>query len=237
MRSYWRDLEWLRFCLASIDKYCRGFSGVVVVLPRGSEAWWRRCDITPATGTRLEWCADYRDDYLGQQVTKLHADLYTQADFVCHVDSDCVFDRPTWPADLIVDGRPRIQIRATERLGRAYPWKNATEKFLAWPVETDYMQAPPFCYPRWLYSRVRDHSLAQHALELETYVLAQPSRGFSEHNVLGAYAWRYHHEAFRWIDGDTDLEVKRHCRWYWSWGGMDRATRAELSALLELACG
>ena len=30
IRSYHRDLEWLRYCLASINKFVTGFDGVVV---------------------------------------------------------------------------------------------------------------------------------------------------------------------------------------------------------------
>ncbi|MEU1817001.1 hypothetical protein ABZ543_17660 [Streptomyces roseifaciens] len=38
-------------------------------------------------------CPDYAEDYLGQQVTKVLADRLTDADFIAHLDSDCVIRR------------------------------------------------------------------------------------------------------------------------------------------------
>src|ERR1700694_677382 len=92
IRAYWKDLDWLELCLASRTRYCSGFHDVVVTIPRGSEPWLRRACLPRVA--RIEFCRDYRDDYLGQQSTKLHADTFTDADFICHVDADCIFVRP-----------------------------------------------------------------------------------------------------------------------------------------------
>src|SRR2546430_1989099 len=106
IRSYWKDFAWLELCLAAIAQYCHGFRSVIVVVPRSSQPWLRRF---PALEDKVqvEFCRDYRDDYLGQQATKLRADTFTDADFICHVDSDCIFCRPTAPADLIEEGKSR----------------------------------------------------------------------------------------------------------------------------------
>src|SRR4051812_367004 len=80
------------------DRYCSGFQDVVVTIPRGSEPWLRRACL-PQVG-RIEFCRDYRDDYLGQQATKLHAETFTDADFISHVDADCIFVRPASPEDF-----------------------------------------------------------------------------------------------------------------------------------------
>ena len=71
-----------------------------------------------------------------------------------------------------------------------------------------------------------------HNLELEAYVTAQPPRGFSEFNVLGALAWQRYAERFVWIDTSVQALGEPHCRWYWSWGGLDSATRAEIAEIL-----
>src|SRR5438132_7950295 len=101
-------------------------------MPRSSEPWLRRAKIAPVG--RLEFCPDYRDDYLGQQATKLSADTFTDADFICHVDSDCIFVRDASPEDFVVGERARIVKRPIERLGRERPWQLPTEKFLGWAV-------------------------------------------------------------------------------------------------------
>ncbi|MGW4163625.1 hypothetical protein [Streptomyces sp. NPDC004788] len=218
--------------------------------------------VTPRTGSgavrravggdvRLTVCPDYRDDYLGQQVSKLYADEFTDADLICHVDSDVVFTRPVSPADLLDAGRPWIVRRAVSRLGRHRPWLAPTEEFLGRPVAYDFMQQPPFTYPRWLYPEVRALSLARHGIPLDRYVAGRPPRGFSEFNVLGAHAYAAHRTEFAWYDADADAEtdsdadaetdsdadagaetdavrVRRLCRWYWSRGGIDAVLRREL---------
>jgi hypothetical protein len=231
IRSYWKDLEWLHFCLESAYRYCHGFRSVIVVVPHSTEPWLRRAILRHQV--RIEFCRDYRDDYLGQQVTKLLADTFSEADYICHVDSDCVFCRPTSPADFIVAGKPRILMQSNALLGRHRPWQKPTETFLGCQVLDDFMRHPPFTFPRSLYSHLRQHVLAAHGMDIESYILAQPPRGFSEFNVLGAFAWQYHHDQFLWVDTAVSSPPDPNCRWYWSWGGIDPATRKEIQDLLD----
>jgi hypothetical protein len=231
IRSYWKDLEWLRFCLESAHRYCHGFRSVIVVVPRATEPWLKRAGLQPPG--RIEFCQDYCDDYLGQQVSKLLADKFSDADFICHVDSDCVFCRPTAPENLIVDGKPRVLMQSNELLGRHRPWQKPTEAFLGCTVLDDFMRQPPFTYPRWLYECVRKHVSAVHHTDIESYIMRQPPRGFSEFNALGAYAWQYHHDDFSWVDTAVTVPPLPHCRWYWSWGGINRATRQEIQDILD----
>jgi Family of unknown function (DUF6492) len=218
--------------LASIDRWCEGFEEVVVVVPRKSLPWLRRARL-PGSSARLEACADVPDDYLGQQVTKLEADLYTACDFVCHVDSDCVFHRPTHPEDLVREGRPLVRFCENRLLGRHRPWHGPTERFLGWPVAFDFMRHPPFTFPRWLYAEVRDHCRRVHGAELSAYVLGQRARAFSEFNVLGAYAYARHPEAFEWVQTGSGQVVDAHCHWYWSWGGLTPHIRSEIARSLS----
>ncbi|MFD6888258.1 DUF6492 family protein [Streptomyces sp. NPDC059957] len=221
------------YALAAIEKWCHGFAEVVVVTPRTGSAAVRR-----AVGgdVRLEVCPNYRDDYLGQQVSKLYADEFTDADLICHVDSDVIFTRPVSPADLLDDGRPWIVRREISQLGRHRPWLASTEEFLGRPVAYDFMQQPPFTYPRRLYPEVRALSLEQHGIPLDRYVAGQPPRGFSEFNVLGSHAYSTHRTSFAWYDADTAV-VPRLCGWYWSRGGIDAGLRRELNRIVTGSTG
>ncbi|MCA9712099.1 MAG: hypothetical protein KDK70_40055 [Myxococcales bacterium] len=231
IRSYWRDLEWLAYCLDSIARFCRGFRRVIVVIPASSRPWLDRRGPLPGW-VELQHCDDSADDYLGQQITKLHADERSDADFICHVDSDCIFCRPTEPRDLIVEGRPRIYTRPLPELGHDWPWTEPTRDFLGWSPSHDFMQCPPFTYPRWLYPELRAWSRARHGMALRAWVASRPPRGFSEFNVLGAWALEHHAERFEWIRAVDIGAEERHCRWYWSWGGIEAPIRAELAQLL-----
>jgi hypothetical protein len=233
IRTWRKDLPWVELCLAAIERYARGFRSVVVVLPRSAEPWLRRY-VRSSARVRVELCRDFPDDYLGQQVTKLFADTYSDADLVCHVDSDCILSRPTTPEDLAPHGRPRVVMRPYSLLGRHWPWRGPTEEFLRWPVEHDFMQQPPFVYPRSLYSEVRAHSEVVHRQDIETYVMSRPPRGFSEFNVLGAFGRVRHPDDFIWVDSSLEDPGRGCSRWYWSWAGLDRSTRKEIEALLAV---
>jgi hypothetical protein len=230
IRSYWKDFAWLDLCVAGIREHCRSFGETIVVVPRSSAPWLARAPKLPAD-VRIELTRDFPDDYLGQQVTKLHADTFSSADLICHVDSDCIFTSRTTPADLLEDGRPVIATRPYADLDRHWPWRAPTEAALGWEVDLDFMQRPPFLYPRWLYPALRAHVSATHAEDVETYVGRRPPRGFSEFNALGAFAHRRHREAFRFVDVREDDRAPA-CRWYWSWGGLDEATRDEIERLV-----
>jgi hypothetical protein len=231
IRSYWRDFGWLAYCLASIEKHCHGFRSTIVVVPSSSSARLRRLGDS-LSRVRIELCDEYRDDYLGQQVTKLNADALTDADLVCHVDSDCVFVRDVSPLDLLRGGKVRVLMRPTALLGRHRPWHRSTEEFLGWSVAYDFMQHPPFTYPRWLYAHVRRHCVAVHGVALADYVASRPPRGFSEFNVLGAFAYERERDRFSWVDTSREDAGEPSCRWYWSWGGIEPSIRSELDALL-----
>jgi hypothetical protein len=232
IRSYYKDLDWLAYCLASINRYCAGFHSVVVVVPRSSWSRARKLGST-AGNARFEVCSDYRDDYLGQQATKLYADLFTDADLICHVDSDCIFARPVRPSDLMRGDKIRMLVRPIASLGRHRPWLQPTEEFLGRNVAYDFMQHPPFTFPRQLYAEVRDYALQIHGVDLEGYITTRPPRGFSEFNVLGAYAHERHRERFYWINLSTEDPGEHMCRWYWSWGGLTSEIRQEIEALLS----
>jgi hypothetical protein len=34
IRTYGKDLEWLKYCLRSVAKYCSGFRQIVIVIPK-----------------------------------------------------------------------------------------------------------------------------------------------------------------------------------------------------------
>ena len=226
IRSYWKDFEWLEYCLASVEKHCRGFRAVIVVVPRSSEPRLLRRRL-PGIG-QIKICRNYADDYLGQQFTKLSADTVTDAGYICHVDSDCIFTRPTSPEDLMTDGQPHVFKCPYEFLSRRLPWRQSTEKFLGWTAPDDFMQRPPFVFPRWIYPAVRSHSVLKHGIDLEAYVTSQGPRGFSEFNVLGAFAWHFYRDRFIWIDSSVSPPGEPFCRWYWSWGGISDSIRLEI---------
>jgi hypothetical protein len=231
VRSYRKDLDWLGYCLTAIRRHAFGFRQVLVALPRSTGPWLRRNPVVP-DDVCIEWCDDYGDDYLGQQVTKLYADLVSDADLLCHIDADCLLAERTTPEDLAPDGRPWVVTQPVFRVDRHVPWRWPTEEFLGWEIDHDFMQQPPFVYPRLLYPAIRQHCRERHHMELSDYVLSRPARGFSEFNVLGAYAYARHPDLFRWAEGAAAPRAR--CAWFWSWGGLQPPIRAQVQSVLRV---
>ena len=230
IRSYHRDFPWLSNCLKSIEKYCHGFAETVLVVPASSYG-----SLGPliGLGPRIVVCRDYRDDYLGQQVTKLHADEYCGADYICHVDSDCLFYRDVSPEDLILEEKPVIALTDYDELPDDRIWQSITGRFLGRPVHANYMRRQPMVFPRWIYPELRSYAAALHGTDLETYVISQPPRGFSEFNALGAYAYAFHRDRFLWLAMRADEPNETVCKWDWSWGGLTSQIAKEVSLVLS----
>ena len=229
LRSYYKDFGWLSFCLRSIAKYCHGVRDVVVVVPEGSEERLRLAGMMPP---RVKYCPHFPDDYLGQQVTKLYADTYTDADFIIHVDSDCMFRRTCSPSDLCKGGRPYLLVTPCSHFTGRAPWQIATERFLGSKISYDFMRRQPLMYPRWLYGELRRYARDLHKQELADYVMAQPPLGFSEFNALGAFGYSFYRNAFHWVETAETAFDEQFCRIFWSREGLHEGHRHEIETIL-----
>lgn len=219
IRSYSGDFEWLGHCLKSCERFLHNFGAVHVVVPEEDIS-----GIQHLTKERIYAVKDACSGYMAQQVTKLHADNYTDADYILHVDSDCVFFVDTKPEDFFDGGKP-IMLRES---GVDSPWNIITQRALGWYDEYEYMRRMPILYPRWIYKMVRDWMQTQHGIPLEQYICSQPGREFSEFNTVGQWAYRYYPNSFVWKNpGEHPLR----CKQFWSWGGIESA-RQEIEKLL-----
>lgn len=245
IKTYPPDAPWLKYCLRSIDKFASGFRQVHVVTPENKEGEW-----THASGLRVHEAPEHGDDgYLSQQVFKLYADTFTDADYILFTDSDTVFTKPITPSTYMRDGKivwmmtPYAYLQkgmdGTENPNVAegvLQWQIVTEKFLAQPVEHEFMRRMPFLVPRWLLSEMREFCQRTHGISLSDYVMA--SGRYSEFNCLGAYAYAFHRDKFYWINTEEspesewpELTVKQK----FSWGGLTPAIEAEFERILSPA--
>ncbi len=232
IRSYWRDFPWLEYCIKAIERYCHDFNEVVVVIPENSRPWLSR---HPGIlgNSRLEIDRNYSDDYLGQQVTKLHADTFSQADLICHIDSDCIISRPIQPEDIAPGGIPRVYTRPIAALPRHWPWTQPTQEFLECNVSHDFLQYPPFTFPKWLYPLLRTWTSETKGTSLEDWIMSRPARGFSEFNALAAYAYIHYRDKFIWTRATDMGEAEQCCKWFWSWGGLNDSIRHDIEETIK----
>lgn len=221
IRTYPGDFCWLWHCLAAIERHARGFRHVHIVVPEGDAG-----ALEHLTSEIIHECPRYQDDYLGQQITKMRTDAFTDADFVMHLDSDTILIRSTSPNDFFENGKTVLYHEPYERIGD-FTWQPIVTEILGWVPEHEFMRRHPFMYPRWLYGEARRIIEQIHGMPFDEYVLSRPHRSFTEFNVSGAIAWKHFHDRFVWR---LPEEGPVHVRQFWSWGGID-AARAELEEL------
>lgn len=211
IRSYPGDFNWLAYSLKSIHSKTKGFRDIHIVVPQGSSELLRHLTLE-----KVHECPTYSDDYKGQQITKLMADTYSDADYILHMDSDTVFTRDVTPETFIVDGKPIIYYEPYSRVGME-PWHPIVSEVLGWSPENEFMRRFPFVYPRWLYKRFRGFIEEKYFVPFDEYVSSRPYRSFTEFNIVGEYAWKKYHDKFEWRDPLSDPTYVRQFR---SWDGL-----------------
>jgi hypothetical protein len=235
IKSFPGDYEWLEYCLRSIAKFATGFRNVVVIVPKMSMdgGIW-----PPGMGTvsvRIIDVEEPQNGYLFQQVCKLNADKYTDADFVLFMDSDCIFTRPVTPETFMRDGKimwlmtPMDKAREDQRAA----WISVMTKWMNKAPEYEFMHRHPFMFPRWFFEKIRGFCASQHSQALDNYILKQPGRAFSEFNCAGFLAYEHFRDRFEWINTATDQVPPATVLQNWSPAGLTEATKAELEAILK----
>lgn len=227
IRTYHKDLPWLVYCLSSIHKYCIGFRDIIIVIPESQK---KALDGMNLTQEKTFVCPDYKDDYLGQQITKLYADDYSDADFICYGDSDTLFTRPITPEIITANGKPLILKTDYSKVGDAIMWKDVTEKALGFNIEFEFMRRHPFCYHGSTLKALRIHIKQLHGKELKEYVKEQPR--FSEFNAIGAFADKFEQDKYKFQNTDDGLPPL-YTRQFRSWDGITDDTMKEIIEILK----
>ena len=226
IRTYKRDIAWLDFCLQSIHQNLKGWDEIVVCVPQGQEHHLRYL-----TTERKVTSPTFREDYVGQQVSKLQAHHHLNGDYVFFVDADVIFLPGADVASFLKDDRPIIEKRLYTSLARA---GDAAVKWQK--VVTDFFQeAPVWEYMRSHGTRLfRVDSLQAFAArfpDLDRYARQVPKRRFSEFNLLGFFEYKYEAAKYCFMDTDRYGERPACSRQFWTVDGLTPAAVAELAAL------
>lgn len=172
-------------------------------------------EIPASTCAKVFQCIEFEDDYLGQQISKLNADRYTDADLIAHVDSDCIFrKRCSLPALITRDDRPIVRMMWRSRRPLGHGWRRCIFDFHGTPVPFDALVPPPISYPRKLYESLRSRCRARHGIEIEGWCLTRRTDTLSEFGLLTAQAWLHHHHDYCWAGANDDSGWP--CHQYWS---------------------
>jgi hypothetical protein len=226
--TYWKDNEWLAWCLKSIARFASGFSGITVVAPyRDKAVIAPRCEEYGAT---LKHFNEHEGrGMLHHMAINCMADQFVHSDFALHMDSDCIFTEPVTPDDYFVDGKPVLLKQAYEDFMISHPgayyWKECTEHALKQSVLYETMRRHPAVHPMETYvatrralEKAQGRPFIQWALDGKN----EFPQFWSEFNLLGAVAHAELADQYHWIDVGKKPSPKNKLAQFWSHGGLDR---------------
>lgn len=227
IRTCAKDLPWLRYCLQGIHRFTKGFRQVVIVAPNSARPGLERWGLTLE---RVHYIQEYKNDYLGQQITKLHADTWTDADYIWFVDSDVIFNRPTTPDLMFCKGKPVYYLTPVEQVGDI-PWIGITEMFLGWRPRFEYMRRMPMMYPGDMLVNFRTHAQTLHKIQVGDWI--EHNQKFSEFNAFGAWAHRFQPDRFYWWNTVELEQPPPFATQFWTWGGITPDVKAKIERILQ----
>jgi hypothetical protein len=229
IKTWKNDLQWLKYCMDSIRKYCSGFDEIVIASDAGcADAVRVFCP-----DARVESVKEWGNGYIQQQWVKLCADKLINGEQILFVDSDCIFHTPFTPEDFMKDGKPiLLKILYSELakcpLGsKALHWRKVTEDVVKWNVEWEYMRRCPMMF---LSSTVRE--TREMFPWLEEYLRQLKSQKFSEFNVLGAVVENIEPENYSIIDAH-DYLPPCPAKQFRSWDGISHEIQLEIEGFLK----
>lgn len=239
--SYKKDFVWLPYCLRTLSKFSRGFlPPVVSVSTEDAAEATEICVLNYPGATVFVKDGPPGLGNLRAQISMMNGDILCPgADYVWLVGSDCVVSREFTPEPFFRNGKPVMLVNSYAELFRCSlamkPWQDGTENAIGWKPELEYMRRLPLIYPRELFPRVRGHVSNVHQMPFEEYVYGIGARAqasdrsdaanFSESNVMGAFADRFMHDSYEWVNLDADYvgemaKLPSPLIQFWSHGGL-----------------
>lgn len=222
IRSYEKDFVWLEHALRSIHKNVTGFRNIIVAVPDARLL----SHLTAETVIEIE---DLPDGYIGQQLTKMQAWKYTDADAILFWDSDVVAIEPVDVSEFKRDGKPIIYKTKYDSID--VPWKPITESCLGFTVVYEYMRRMPLLYWGNTIQNSEEYIAALHNCTLREYLSRVNHRSFSEFNAIGALAERYEPDEYAFIDTETVEMRPIKVVQFWSWGGITDEVKQQLNKI------
>lgn len=245
--TYWKDRPWLEFCLKALKKFCSGFTGITIAIPRKDFAAF--ASLKHDYGVTLQIYDEVRGRGMIQHMQKMaEADLLVPegTDFVCHLDADCIYHTPTTPADYFTDGKPDYLIRSWESLtdpqskviSDCAQWFAPTANQLGFKPQIYGMCRHPSVFPVGFYKPYRYHISWVHGMAFSDYMIAGKNefpQDRMDWTAMSAFAYATMREQFHWIDIGAQGAVvpKDRQRTFWSHAGVQNDTRKEMEGFLK----
>jgi len=208
-----KHFSWLVYCLRSAVRFASGFRQVLVLIPSTDlgELTSQLREFADNIGVpiRIKTYEDWPDKgFLAHEYIITASDLVSDADFMCHIDSDCLFVEPVTPEDYFVDGKPVLMHGsyhwlATDVQANLMMWQEGVVRAIGGEVTQETMRRHPAVHHRSVYAKTRECIQEHTGKNAADYIRSCDNafpQGYCEFNTIGAVAWRHFHDHYHWID-------------------------------------
>jgi len=241
--TYAKDFPWLKCCLRSIQKFARGFSEIHILVPtQDVEAlgtlvnpgsfWDDLKPGDPRAYIHLHSENDWPDKGMVWHMNQImHADQWCPtADFIAHIDADCIFTHPVTPETYILSGKPILRFENFAFMGKRNPnvlnWQRCTEACLPFPVHYETMRCHPGVFHRDLYAEARHQMEFKTGKPVPEYIRScrnEYPQTFCEFVTLGNVAMHLFPFLYHMVEQINDLPAPpNYLQQFWSHGPIDQ---------------
>lgn len=224
VKTWSGDFQWLYYCLESVKKFATNYNELIIIVPEHEKQKFADMNYVLPERTQIFYVKEEGHGYLFQMYIKMQAHKYSNADYIKYLDSDCIFNKPFDAHSLIYDGKPEMLMTkyldeaGNNKLGHGICWKAPTEETLRQKVDYEFMRRHIICYHRQTLVDFEEwfvHDLKQWV------AFRNFDQSFSEFNVLGAFAYIYQNDKYKFVDTDKDwIYVDQQVNQYFSHGGI-----------------
>jgi len=202
-----KDFGYLKYCLLSIAKYCKRFNYLRVLVPANdadaAEKMIADANI-PFPSKAYGHCEPEGKGFLWHMRQIVHADTFTDAERIAHLDSDCIFTRLTEPDHFATaEGKIILRYEPFAIINKRHPqmnrWQVCTQACLRFPVLYETMRAHPGVFHRSTYQLARKLMEQATGHPVDDYILSCQNafpQTFAEFNTLGNVAMEKQRELY-----------------------------------------
>jgi len=199
--TYDKDLEYLKYNLKFIQKFCKGYHDNIVIIDDHENDCVETQNYLDSIGQKYFVNSEAKHvnkGYIRQQYIKLFSDQYVSDDteYICHVDTDNIFTSPHDPSVYFKDGLPIVGIQKWTDMSNN-KFKQYTDNTVGFKSVYNFMRRMPLIYHKDLFESLRSCIESNHGDIIEYLNTLET---FSEYNTLGAFAYMFQRDRYYWVD-------------------------------------
>jgi len=238
--TYSKDYPYLRWCLKSIAKFARGFNNLHILVPVGDAADLHAMpELQDVKSYAMPVHIHEGEEWPGKgfvwhMFQVMYADNWCMdADFIAHIDPDCIFTEAVTPDDYVKDGKPILRYEYYATLGIRHPgaavWQGVVQDCLPFPVDKELMRCHPGVHHRWIYEKTRQIVETHKRIPFEDYMHAGKNEfphDRCEYNTLGSVAAQYFAKDYILVEQKGDrVTPDNKLQQFWGRGRIDLPQR------------